>query len=253
MQCGTGVRETSGATGLGAAATATYPWRMATNPAQDVARQLTTRGPELGGGAIRQLCEAAINGVGRVPGAKTVAAQQLLRTGDADAAIDALVSLHVSAAAAQGFVTNLGGIATLALALPANIAGLAIVQIRLIASVAHLRGYDVDDPRVRTAMVLCLMGRDGVLRLMESNVLPTTPVAIATAPVFDPSLDKLVAEKVFGELASRIGGRRAATMIARRIPLVGGGVVAGLDGFSTWEVGTYAKAQFVTRRRLTQG
>lgn len=228
---------------------------MANNPAQDVARQiteLTAKGPELGGGVIRQLCEAAINGVGKVPGAKAVAAQQLARKGDAEAAIDALVTAHVSAAAAQGFVTNLGGLATIALALPANIAGLTIVQIRLIASVAHLRGYDVDDPRVRTAMVLCLMGRDGVLRLMESDDLPTTPVVIATAPVFDAGLDKLVAEKVFAEIGSRIGGRRAATLIARRIPLVGGGVGASLDGFSTWEVGTYAKAQFVTRRRLTR-
>lgn len=223
----------------------------ANNPAQDVARTLASYGPEMGGGAIRQLCEAAINGVGMVPGAKSVAAQHLARRGDVEAAIDSLVTLHVSAAAAQGFVTNLGGLATLALALPANIAGLTIVQIRLIASVAHLRGYDVDDPRVRTAMALCLMGRDGVLRLMEADELPTTPAAIATAPVFDASLDKLVNEKVFGELASRIGGRRAATLVARRIPLVGGGVGASLDGFSTWEVGTYARSQFATRRRLS--
>lgn len=221
------------------------------NPAQDVAKTFATRGPELGGGAIRQLCEAAINGVGKVPGAKKVAAGQLARKGSADEAIDALVQLHVSAAAAQGFVTNLGGALTLALALPANIAGLTIVQIRLIASIAHLRGYDVDDARVRTAMVLCLMGRDGVLRLMESDEVPTIPAAIATAPVFDASLDRLISEKVFGELASRIGGRRAATLIVRRIPLIGGGVSASLDGFSTWEVGSYAKSQFVTRRRIT--
>ena len=64
-------------------------------------------------------------------------------------------------------------------------------------------------------------------------------------------LDRLIAEKVFGELASRIGGRRAATLIVRRIPLIGGGVSASLDGFSTWEVGSYAKSQFVTRRRIT--
>lgn len=229
---------------------------MANNPAQDVARQLTeltAKGPQVGGSVIRQLCEAAINGVGRLPGAKAVAAQQLARKGESEAAIDSLVQLHVSAAAAQGFVTNLGGFATLAVSLPANIAGLTIVQIRLIASVAHLRGHDVDDPRVRTAMVLCLMGRDGVLRLMESDDLPTTPAAIATAPVFDATLDTLVSEKVFGELASRIGGRRAATLIGRRIPLVGGGVGAGLDGWSTWEVGSYAKSQFVRRRPLTQG
>ena len=222
------------------------------NPATDVTKALVTRTPQVGGNAIRQLCDAAINGVGKVPGAKAMAAAMLARKGDTDEAIDALIQAHVSAAAAQGFVTNLGGLATLALTLPANLAGVAIVQIRLIASIAHLRGYDVDDPRVRTAMLLCLMGRDGVLRLMEAEVLPTTPMAVATAPVFDATLDQLVSERVFGELASRIGGRRAATLIARRIPLVGGGVGGAMDGFSTFEVGTYTKTQFVTRRRLAR-
>lgn len=75
---------------------------------------------------------------------------------------------------------------------------------------------------------------------------------MATAPVFDASLDKVIAERVFAELASRIGGRHAAVLIARRIPLVGGGVGGALDALSTLSVGNYAREQFVTRRRLAQ-
>lgn len=224
-----------------------------TNPEQETGRTLSTRAPELGGNVLRQLLKNAINGMGRLPGAKAVAARNLGKRGDVDGAIEAMVGTHVSLASAQGFVTNLGGLTTLVVALPANIAGIAIVQIRLVAAIAHLRGYDIDDPRVRTALILCLMGRDGVTRLVESGELPTTPLAIATAPVFDASLDRQVAEKVFAELAGRIGGRHAAVMLARRIPLLGGGVGGALDALSTHEIGTYAKSQFVTRRRITRG
>lgn len=221
------------------------------NQAADLTKALSAKGPEIGGSVLKQLTEAAINGVGKVPGAKATAARHLQKHGDVEAALDALVTTHVSLAAAQGFVTNLGGFASMAVGLPANMAGVAIVQIRLIATVAHLRSYDIDDPRVRTAMVLCLMGREGVTRLMETEVVPTSPVVIATAPVFDASLDRLVCERVFAELVSKLGGRRAAVLIARRVPLLGGGVSAGLDGYATHEIGSFAKAQFVTRRRLS--
>ena len=48
-------------------------------------------------------------------------------------------------------MTNIGGVATLPVAIPANITGVAIVQIRMVAAIAHLRGYDLNDNRVRTS------------------------------------------------------------------------------------------------------
>lgn len=219
----------------------------------DAGKILAMRGPEMGGTVLRQLLDAAINGMGRVPGAKTTAARALVRAGSVEPAIDALLSMHVRMATAQGVVTNLGGIWTAPLLLPANIAGLTIVQIRLVASIAHLRGYDVDDPRVRTAMALCLLGESGVQGMIERSEVPTVPLAIATAPVFDSSLDRLIAEKVFGEVSGRLGGRQAVVLMARRVPVLGGAVSGGLDGWFTTSVGQYARAQFPTRRRLTRG
>lgn len=221
--------------------------------ASEAGKILATRGPEMGGSVLRQLLDAAINGVGKVPGAKATAANALVRAGSVEPAIDALVSTHVRMATAQGVITNLGGLWTAPLLLPANIAGLTIVQIRLVAAIAHLRGYDVDEPRVRTAMALCLLGETGVKNLIERNEIPTTPMAIATAPVFDASLDRLVAEKVFGDVSGRLGGRQAVVLLARRIPVLGGGVSGAMDGWFTTSVGSYARAQFPTRRRLTAG
>ncbi len=220
---------------------------------RDVSKNIVSRAPEVGGNLLRNLLEVAINGTSNVPGAKSAAAKHLVKRDSVEEAIESLVLTHVGLAGAQGFVTSLGGLPTLAVTLPANIAGLAIVQVRMIASIAHLRGYDINAPQVRTAMILCLMGREGTQKLVDSGVLPTTPLAIATAPVFDETLDQTVSERVLGELLTRIGGRRASLLFARRIPLVGGGVGATMDGFSTIEIGGYAREVFVTRRRLTRG
>jgi uncharacterized protein (DUF697 family) len=195
--------------------------------------------------------EVAIDGIGRWPSAKTVASRQLERhAGSVDAAIESIVSSHVRLASAQGFVTNLGGFATLPVAVPANLTGVAVVQVRMIAAIAHLRGYDLDDNRVRTALVMCLLGGEQIARFIVDGRLPTSPMAVATAPVFDPELDRHVAEEVVGDLMARIGGKNLALIITKRVPLVGGGIGAAVDGYATHQIGRYAKSELARRRAL---
>ena len=211
--------------------------------------------PALAGGALRRVLEVAIDGYGRVPGARTMAARHLQRhTGahaDAvEAAIDSLVAHHVRLATAQGFVTNLGGIAALPVAIPANLTGVAVVQVRLVAAVAHLRGYDINDARVRTAIVMCLLGGEEIAKQIGDGSLPTSPMAVATAPVFDAALDRHVADAVLADLMGRIGGKNLALVVTRRVPLLGGGVGAVVDGLATRQIGAYAKAELHRRRAL---
>jgi hypothetical protein len=208
--------------------------------------------PQVAGGALRRVLEVAIDGYGRVPGAKATAARQLQRHGGSvDPAIDSVVDFHVRLASAQGFVTNLGGVVALPVAVPANLAGVAVVQTRMVAAIAHLRGYDLDDLRVRTALIMCLLGGEKVAQQIALGVLPTSPMAIATAPMFDATLDRQVAEQVVADLAARIGGKNLALAFTKRIPLLGGGIGAVLDGIATHQIGSYAKGELVRRRALT--
>jgi uncharacterized protein (DUF697 family) len=208
--------------------------------------------PQAAGGALRRVLEVAIDGRGRLPGARAAASRQMQRHGGSpDGAIDGLIDFHVRLASAQGFVTNLGGVAALPVTLPANVAGVAVVQVRMVAALAHLRGYDLGDLRVRTALIMCLLGGEQVGRRIVQGKLPTSPLAIATAPVFDPELDRLVAEEVLSDLLARVGGKSLALSITRRIPLVGGGVGAVMDGIATREIGRYAKGELVARRFLS--
>jgi len=206
--------------------------------------------PQAAAGVLRQILEIAIDGNQRFPGAEQLAEAKLERSGgDPQLAVDAVIDQHIRLAGVQGFVTSIGGLVTLPVALPANLTGLAVVQARMVAAIAHLRGYDLRDPRVRTAVITCLLGEDGVADRLEKASLVSSPLAIATAPVFDPELDRQVAGEVVGELIARISGKRMALTVTRRVPLLGGAVAAGVDGWSTFRVGQYADKSLVRRIR----
>lgn len=221
------------------------------NAASDFGKQLVTRTPEMAGGLLRSIVDFAIDGSPAFPGAKATAARSLQSKADREGAIDALVRYHVSMASAQGFMTSVGGLLTLPVGLPANIAGMAVLGVRMIAAIAHLRGYDVDDRRVRAALTLAMLGDDEVRRLVADGKLPSSPLAVATAPVFDPALERTISERVMGSLAGRIGGKHVAVVVVRRIPLVGGGVGAAVDGWLTFGLAAYARREFIPRHQAS--
>ncbi|MPZ60716.1 MAG: hypothetical protein GEU93_05370 [Propionibacteriales bacterium] len=205
--------------------------------------------PEFAAGLVRQALELAIDGVGtRLPGVKATAAKRLdTAAGDVDQAIRDTIESHVRLAGAQGFLTNLGGVVTLTFTIPANVTGLALLQCHLVATIAHLRGYDVEDPRVRTAILTCLLGEDNLKSLMRQGRIPTSPMAIATAPEHDPELAHRTAIEVTADMLTKVSGKRIVTAVGRRTPLIGGGIGAVADGFSTWQVGRYAERALLSR------
>lgn len=206
--------------------------------------------PHVAAGLVREVLHRAIDGAGPFRGAAAAAEAQLTDSGgDRDAAVAAMIDRHVRAAGVQGFVTNLGGLVTMAVAIPANVSGLALLQCHLVGAIAHLQGYDLADPRTRNAVLACLLGPQTVTELVRSGRLPSAPMGLATSPVHDSALDTSIAQDVTTELFGRVGGRRMATSVARRLPLLGGGVGAVGDGVSTLRVGRYAARELRPRPR----
>jgi hypothetical protein len=204
--------------------------------------------PDLTAGFVHEALSRAIHGVGPLPPAASAADKQLEEQhGDVERAVHEVIENHVRFAGAQGFVTNIGGIATAAVTIPANIAGLALIQCRLVAGIAHLRGYDLTDPRVHNAILACILGEDTVKSLVRKKKLPAPPMAIATAPTHDPHLSRVMASEVTSELLTKVAGKRVATTIGRRVPVVGGLVGMGADGYSTWQIGRYAERELRPR------
>lgn len=197
---------------------------------------------------VREALKRAIEGVGPLPGAAAAAKAQLEEQhGDVERAVHEIVENHVRWSGLQGFATNLGGLVTLAVTVPTNVTGLTLLQCRMVAAIAHLRGYDLDDPRVRNAILVCVLGEDAVHGLIKHKQIPGTPMAIATAPAHDPDLDRVVATQVASAMVSRVAGKRLAVTAGKRVPLVGGAIGAGTDAYSTWKLGRYAQRELLAR------
>lgn len=215
-----------------------------------LAPKLTELAPGLTASFVREALHRAITGVGPLSGATAGAEKQLKeQRGNVERGIHEVIEFHVRLAGAQGFLTNLGGLVTAAVTIPANITGLALIQCRMIAGIAHLRGYDVDDPRVRNAILLTLLGEDHVKGLVKRDKVPGPPLALALAAEHDPELDAMFTQMVASDLVTKVAGKRVATTVGRRVPVVGGLVGLGADGFATWKVGRYADREFLPRNR----
>jgi uncharacterized protein (DUF697 family) len=192
-----------------------------------------------------QFLSKAIDGFRGFSSARDVARKHLERRRDVDLAVRDVIDSHLRMAGAQGFVTNLGGFVVMPVAIPANMAGIAVLQLRMVAAVAHLRGYDIGDPKVRTAALLTLLGRDGVASARKDGHTPAGPHEMAMGPDdIDPAVTEQITARVTQELVTRIGGKHATLALAKRVPVLGGAVSAGVDAISTHSIGRYADQQF---------
>ena len=144
---------------------------------RNLAPKVTEFAPHVTASLVHQALDRAIHGVGPLDGAALAAEKQLdEQKGDVDKAVREVIENNVRMAGAAGFLTNIGGLVTMAIMVPTNVSGLALLQCRMIAGIAHLRGYDLDDPRTRDAILACLLGEEKILRMVKSRTLPGTPM-----------------------------------------------------------------------------
>jgi uncharacterized protein (DUF697 family) len=189
--------------------------------------------------ALQWIYERAIDGVPGLEGAPDLAASYQRQCATDEDAIDALVRWQVAKAAAAGFLTNLGGLATLPIALPANVLSALYIQIRMVAAIAALRGHDLKSDQVRTVVLACLCGTT----LMD--VMKEAGIGVG-AGLAQQAVASLSTEAV--RRLARIGALRRAgnsAHVVRLTPLIGGVVAGALDGALTRAYANAAKKLFL--------
>lgn len=189
--------------------------------------------------ALQWIYERAIDGVPGLEGAPDLAAAYQQQCVTDEEAIDALIRWQVAKAAAAGFLTNLGGLATLPIALPANVLSALYIQIRMVAAIAALRGHNLKSDQVRTVVLACLCGTTLMDVVKEAGIGVGAGLAQqAVASLSSEALRRIV----------RMGGLRGARSsahVARLTPLIGGVVAGALDGALTRAYANAAKKLFL--------
>lgn len=178
---------------------------------------------------VQRLLAVGIDGLGPFDSAAEVARAALAHHPSPESALHAVVRKHQKLVAGNGFVTGLGGLATMAVALPANVFVFHVLAVRTVAAVAELRGYDTTSPQTRSAILLTLVGADAT-EILKSAGLPTGGriANVVTARVPRPVL-MLVNKGVGFRLIARFGTSGLLRLPTRALPVVGGAVGAGVD------------------------
>ncbi|NLW99994.1 MAG: EcsC family protein [Actinomycetales bacterium] len=201
-------------------------------------------------GLVTTLLESGIDGRGPFDSAEEVAAQALASEGTPERAIKKVVATHTRLAAIEGFVTGLGGFVTLPVALPANVVGFYLLATREVAAIAKLRGYDITDPQIRSAVLLTLVGADADDLLRKAGVAGaagTTGKMTSLAAQGLPGPALMMVNKAVGFRLLTQFGKRSLTRLGRGIPIAGGVLGAGLDGFLIRSVANQARQEFPQR------
>jgi EcsC protein family len=199
---------------------------------------------------VERLLDVGIDGRGPVDSAQAVADKARATTAGPDSAIDVVVRQHLKIAAAGGFVTGIGGLLTLPVALPVNVAEFYLLATRMVASIACLRGYDLRQPEVRSAILLTLVGADSDDLLKKAGLSTSGRLSgLAAERLPGPAL-MMVNKGVGFRLLSQIG-RKSLPRFGKAVPLVGGAIGAGVDVYLLRRVADHARHEFPPRMALT--
>jgi hypothetical protein len=197
-------------------------------------------------GFLDKVLDIGIDGRGPLAGAAEVAATSRARTGHTEDAISTVIGHHVRVGAAGGFVTGLGGFITLPVAIPVNVVEFYAVATRMVAAVADLRGYDIRSPEVRTAILLTLVGNNANDVLQQAGIPVPASSGIVSTLLLNrlPKTALMVVNKAVGFRILRSVGQRTLSRLGRLVPVAGGVLGAGMDGYLMRQIGKAAKREF---------
>lgn len=155
-----------------------------------------------------------------------------------------LAKYQVLKCGTSGFVTGLGGLITLPVAIPANIGSVLYVQMRMVAAIAKIGGYDVRSDQVQTLVYMCLTGT------AISDVVKEAGIQVGTKTL-TAALKKLPGS-VFTKINQRVGfrlitkfGEKGVINVGKLIPVAGGVIGGAFDVASTTVIARNAIDLFI--------
>lgn len=187
--------------------------------------------------------EKAVNGLPGTDTAEELAESYLRKNTTVEKAIDSLIRWQNAKGATSGFLTGLGGLITLPVAIPANVASVMYVQIRMIATIAHMRGYDLKDDQVKTFVFVCLTGQAATDILKQAGVKLGTALAKQAIKKIPGEVIKVINKAVGIRLVTKFG-QTGIVNLGKAVPFLGGVIGGAVDGIGTNTIGKTAKRVF---------
>lgn len=196
---------------------------------------------------LNNLYDKALNGVPGSPSCYTLANEYLEKYPETDKAVKKFVMWQIAKCTTSGFLTSLGGLITLPVAIPANLTTVWYVQLRMIATIAIMAGYNPSDDEVRTLAYMCLTGSSIAKVGREAGIDFANKFALAQLKRVPGDVLKKINQKMGYRFITKMGTTGTINLI-KIVPVAGGIVGGGMDLASTKAIAAGAYRTFVLEK-----
>ena len=194
---------------------------------------------------LDKLYSQSVQGIAKVsPSIANLAADYLEKSKDAKTAAKKFINYQIVKCTSSGFITGLGGLITLPVAIPANVGSTIYVQMRMIACLAHMGGYDINSDQVQTLVYACLAG------ISVDQILKNVGIQFGTK--FTMAMVKKIPGSVLTKINQKVGfrfltkfGTKGLINIGKAVPIVGGVIGGGFDFAETKIIANRAYKMFI--------
>ncbi len=206
-------------------------------------------GSKLNQGKIMELLdglyEKSIQGVAKVsPSIDVLADNYLQKIPDKKRAAKSFINYQIAKCTTSGFITGLGGLITLPVAIPANVSSVMYVQMRMIACLAYMGGYGTNSDQVQTLVYACLAG------ISIDQILKNVGIQFGTK--FTVAMVKKIPGTALNKINQKVGfrfltkfGSKGLINIGKAVPIIGGVIGGGFDLVETEIIANRAYKMFI--------
>lgn len=201
---------------------------------------------------VRSLLTHGVDGLGPLSSSEELANEYLFDEGyeTTQAKINALIRWETAKSFGTGFITGVGGLVTLPVSVPASLFAGYFLHARLIGAVVIIHNHKLDEERVRTMLLLCMLGNAGKEVLKEAGIKVGNSLALSALTRISGKALIEINKKVGLRLFTK-AGEKGVVNLTKAVPLAGGFVGGTVDAVACRTVGRFADRVFrrKTRRR----
>ncbi len=188
--------------------------------------------------------DKAINGLPGLETAEDLAQDYVTGVGSLHDQARSLVRWQIAKATTSGFVTGVGGLLTMPVAIPANIASVLYIQLRMIAAIAAMGKHDVRSDQVKTLAYMCLCGSALTDLVKQAGIHIGQKLTVnAINKISGATLTK-INQAVGFRLLTKFG-QTGAVNLGKAVPILGGVIGGSVDGAMTRSIGKIAIKTFL--------
>ncbi len=194
---------------------------------------------------LDKLYDQSVQGIAKVsPPIEALANDYLQKSKNVNNASKKFINYQIAKCTTSGFVTGLGGLITLPVAIPANVGSVMYVQMRMIACLAYMGGYDTNSDQVQTLVYACLAGISIDQILKNVGIQFGTKLTMAMVKKIPGTVLTKINQKVGFRFLTKFG-TKGLINIGKAVPIVGGVIGGGFDFAETKIIANRAYKMFI--------